>query len=152
MINLIDRSGIKGKFEIYINGELADAVDNLIMDATILAMIRTLKGTAADIQIKYLALGTGTTAPANTNTQLQTEIFRTAILSQSEPITGEVNSLFQVLSTEAVATIEEIGIFGGAAAGGTANSGTLLARVLWHHVKTNTEEIQFRRIEILGRA
>jgi len=149
---MIDRVKASGKFEISINGKLVETIENKLMNAVLEAYSRSLLGTAPDIEIAYLALGTGSTAPTNTDTQLQTEVFRTPIVSLAETSTGVIESLFIVLSAEAVAVVEEIGIFGGTTAGAGANSGTLLARVLWHHDKTASEEIQFKRTDTVRRA
>jgi hypothetical protein len=94
-----------------------------------------------------MALGTGNTAITNTDTTLDTEIFRTPITLQEDVTTGEIVTTFTVLDSEAVGSLEEIGIFGGSTATASADTGTLISRILWSKVKTNSEEIEFRRTD-----
>lgn len=145
-----------GIFEINIRDKITGAVTteevhNRLMNASLQELVKPLTGTAANLEIKYLALGTGTTAVTDNDAALATEIFRVADTLLSANATGQVTSEFIVLDTEAVATIEEIGIFGGTSATLTANVGICISRILWHHVKTNSEEITFRRLDTLTR-
>jgi len=138
----------QGRFEIYINGQLEAVIDNRVMDAALDKLINSLTGVDPDLEIKYLALGTDNTAVTDSDTTLGTEIFRTApTTGPSNTDTGEVTSEFVVLDSEAVATIEEIGIFAGSTATAAADSGTLVSRILWNKVKTNTMEINFKRVD-----
>lgn len=145
-------NGHQGKFEIFINGKLETVIYNKVMDTVLEQMVKSLQGTSPDLQIKYLALGTSNTAITTSDTQLGAEIFRTPITTQSAGGIGELATDFVVLDTEAVGTIEEIGIFGGTTAGSGANTGTLISRILWHKVKTSSEEISFRRTDKVVRA
>jgi hypothetical protein len=145
-----------GVFEISVKNKITgevkkEEVHNRIMNASLQELVNPLIGTAANLEIKYLAVGTGTTAVTDNDAALATEIFRTPDTSLSANATGQVTSEFVVLDSEAVATIEEIGIFGGTSATLTANVGICISRILWHHVKTNAEEITFRRIDTLTR-
>jgi len=126
-------------------------ITNRVTDALLNELIESLQGTAPDIQIKYLALGTSNTPASNTDTQLGAEIFRTAVTAQTKTGVGELATDFTVLDVEAVGAIEEIGLFGGSTATAAANSGVLLSRILWHKVKTASEEITFRRIDKITR-
>jgi hypothetical protein len=145
-----------GIFEIKIKNKntgliKCEEVHNRLMNASLQELVKPLTGTAANLEIKYLALGTGTTTVTDNDAALATEIFRVADTSLSANATGQVTSEFVVLDSEAVATIEEIGIFGGTSATLTADVGICISRILWHHVKTNSEEITFRRIDTLTR-
>ena len=118
------------------------------MDTVLNQLIDSLVGTAPNLEIKYLAVGTSSAALGDAQTQLTTEIFRTpAVTGPTRTATGQVETEFTILDSEAVATIEEIGIFGGSTASITANSGTLISRILWHKVKTSSEEITITRID-----
>ena len=122
------------------------------MDTVLDQLVDTLKGSSSDLEIEYLALGTGNTPITDTDTTLDTEIFRTAYTTRDDAAgTGVLKHTFIVLDSEAVATIEEIGIFGGSTATATADTGTLISRILWNKVKTNQEEIQFVRTDTIGR-
>lgn len=145
MIN--DNLGIMGGYDIIINKKYYETVKNRIMDVVLEQIIGIYKGDTPDLQIFYLALGTGNTAVTDSDTTLDTEIFRTPVTVQTDIATGEILTTFTVLDTEAVGNIEEIGIFGGTTATSSADTGTLVSRILWNKVKTNSEEIEFRRTD-----
>lgn len=128
-----------------------EVIKNKVMDTVLSQLIATLQGVNPNLQIKYLALGTSNTPVTVNDTQLGAEIFRTPISSQSNPSTGQLVTDFIILDSEAVGTIQEIGIFGGTTATSTANTGTLISRILWNKIKTNAEEINIRRIDTIGR-
>jgi hypothetical protein len=148
---MINKAAISGKYDIYINGKFMGTIKNRIMDTVLEQLVACYKGNAADVEIKYLALGTDSTAVTDSDTTLGAEIFRTPISTQTDVDTGEILTEFIVLDTEAVAQIEEIGIFGGATANASADTGTLISRILWSKNKTNSEEITFRRTDIIER-
>lgn len=149
---MIDKCGIQGKFEIFINGELVETIHNRVMNTVLDQFVEAYQGNSVDLEIAYLALGTGNTAITDTDTTLDTEIFRTPITDQIKTATGEIKTDFVVLDTEAIGSIEEIGIFGGSTATASADTGTLISRILWTKVKTNSEEINFRRTDKVVRA
>lgn len=147
---------LEGKFKITkinkVTGEVIKYdIKNTIMDAILTEMAETLRGTASDYEILYFALGTGSTAVTTTDTTLDTEIFRTAVATESTPTTGQVEHTFIVLDSEAVATIAEIGIFGGSTATASADTGKLISRVLWSEVKSNSEELNVTYTNTLSR-
>jgi hypothetical protein len=113
--------------------------------------MEALQGETPDLEIKYLALGTSNTPVTVLDTKLGVEIFRTPIAAQSITAKGELTTEFIVLYNVAGGQIEEIGIFGGSTATSTADSGTLISRILWSKAKTNSEELNFRRIDRLSR-
>ncbi|MFA5130430.1 MAG: hypothetical protein WC477_05995 [Patescibacteria group bacterium] len=141
-----------GRFEVYINGEYKETIKNMIMNAALDELVKPLYGGTPNLEIKYLAVGSNTAAVTVNDAALGTETFRCADSSLSATATGQVTSEFLILSTEAVGTIEEIGIFGGTSATLTADVGIMISHIAWHHVKTNTEEITFRRVDTLARA
>ena len=86
----------------------------------------------------YIALGSGTNAPANGDTTLQTETFRNAVASRTNAsnvayITGFFGA------TETSGTFREAGIFCNGS--GSANTGVLLSRVAINVVKTTSETL-----------
>lgn len=93
--------------------------------------------------ITYVAVGTSSTTPTVTDTQLGAEVFRKGISSITPGIApGEVLFNMYLGPSDAVGVnIQEVGFFGGSATG-TANSGTLIARGLYVHSKTGLESIQ----------
>lgn len=92
----------------------------------------------ATLRINYVALGSGTNAPANGDTTLQTEVYRNAVASQTNSnniayITGFYNA------TETTGTYREAGLF--IAGTGAADSGTLFSRVAINITKAATESL-----------
>lgn len=144
--------GLYGCFDIYVNGKIHTRKKNTIMNTVLDQVIRCYLAESPDLEIKYLALGTGNTAVTNSDTQLDNEIFRTPITVQEETGVGVLKTEFIVLDTEAVAQIEEIGIFGGSSASASANTGTLISRILWSKNKTNSEELNIIRTDRVVRA
>lgn len=144
---MMECNGVYGGYEIYINGKYLETVKNRIMNTVLDQFVGCYKGNSTDLEIFYLALGTGNTAITDTDTTLDNEIFRTQISTQTDVGTGEILTEFIVLDTEAVAQIEEIGIFAGSTATSSADTGTLISRILWNKNKTASEEITFRRTD-----
>ena len=155
-INPIDVASHLGKFNLVIkeNGVIVEEVDftNLITNAYLDELAKIPQGQTPDLEIKYVAIGTGTTTPTVTDTTLETEIFRKQVTSQSKTGTGEVTTIFVIIDSEAVATWGEIGIFASSTATASADSGVLISRVLYTRNKTALEEIQITRKDIFGRA
>ena len=155
---MINQFGWQGEFVIEVKNKITGKVTktiikNRVMDSVLNKLAETLIGVAPNLELKYLALGTGTTAITDSDTALDTEIFRTAeSTAPARTALGQIETEFMVLDFEAVATIEEIGIFVGSGATGSADSGTLLSRILWHYEKTNREEITFKRIDRVVRS
>lgn len=158
---MISEVGFSGEYEIVIRNSITkeilqrDKIKNRLMNTTLNNLIKAYLGTSSDLQIKYLAVGTSTTAVADTQTQLSTETFRCAptIATAITGVTGEVKTTFAILDTESKVVIEEIGIFGGAAASASANTGTMISRILWHYDKTVSNiEIQIIRTDKVVRA
>lgn len=142
----------KGLFMVYINGEYKQTIHNRLMDFILGQYRYMFQGLATDCQIKYLLLGTGTTAVTNTDSQLANEVMRLPVLGQTEWDTDILISDFTLLNTDLVGTtITELGIACGASATATANTGYLMSRVLCNIPKTADMEINFKRQDELYR-
>lgn len=114
---------------------ITNAGHNLLRDG--------LKGTNNSL-IKYVSLGTSSTAPTVNDTKLGAETFRKAVTSYTNGSTGEVLITMYLSPGEIVGTnIAEVGFFGGNTASSAFNTGVLLARGLYSHTHTNVESIQF---------
>ncbi len=153
---MINNMSWSGKFVIEIKDKKTgttktEVINNKVMDAVLNKLVQTLQGIEPNVQIKYLALGTSSAAVTTSDTRLGTEIFRTPVSGQESTALGEVTTDFVVLDTEAVGSIREVGIFGGSTATGAANSGVLISRILWSREKTDSEEINIKRIDRIGR-
>ena len=138
-----------GEYRIIKNGMLK-CIKNAITDLALNAEVQAFLGVNPNIQIKYLAIGTGNAPVDNTATNLQTEIFRTPFISQSVA-NNEVTTEFVVLNSEAVGAWKEIAIFGGTTATGAANSGKMISRILYTDDKTALEEITIQRVDKIAR-
>ena len=126
-------------------------IKNRIMNLALDEMLKVLEGDTPDMEIAYMSLGTSNAAVTSNDLTLGAEIFRTQPSTQLKTGTGELKTVFIVLDSEAVAQIEEIGIHGGSSATTSANTGLLISRILWSRLKTANEEIQFNRIDSIGR-
>ena len=92
----------------------------------------------ATIRINYCALGSGTNAPANGDTTLQTETYRNLIASETNANNIAYFSGF-FSATETSGTYREAGLF--IAGTGSANSGTLFSRVAVNITKSGSNTL-----------
>lgn len=105
-------------------------------------------GTITDRTLKWVGVGTSSTAPAVTDTQLGAETFRKAMTSYAAGSTGVMVSTCSIAPGDIVGTvIQELGWFAGATATGTANTGVMVARVLYSHTKTSSEILSIQRTD-----
>lgn len=106
---------------------------NLLTSVSRLYRSQMLRGTYTfgnnALKINYFALGTGTTTPSVNDTQLAAEAFRKQV-TQRLALVFDVQTTCSIGASEANFHIYEIGVFCGDSATSTANSGTLLSRVL----------------------
>lgn len=153
----MNKIGWQGKYIVTVKNKATgkvteEVINNRIMNTVLNQLSDTLLGDAPDLEIKYLALGTSNAPVSDNQIQLGAETFRTqAVNGPVRTQMGQIETEFTVLDTEAVGTIEEIGIFAGSSATASADTGTLLSRILWHKEKTNSEEITIKRIDRMVR-
>jgi hypothetical protein len=145
-----DKRGWLGQYEILV-GDERFLINNLITDAGLDMVRNAFNGELTSTEIRYLAVGTSATTVSTTQTQLGTEIFRTAFIASTKPATGQLEKTAVILETEAVANIREIGIFAGSTATTASNSGIMVSRVLYSRNKTNLETIQIVRRDTIQR-
>ena len=133
------------------DGELLadEHLSNLVTTAAKTAIADLLRTTGgADVEIRYVAAGTGTTAPAASDTQLAAEVYRKAVTTQAAgTAAGMCETTVYIPPQDANYGIKELGWFAGTAAGTAVNSGLLIGRVLWDHVKTVGESLQIVRVD-----
>jgi hypothetical protein len=99
-------------------------------------------GTSSE-EITWVAVGTSSTAPAATDTQLGAEVFRKVMTTDAAgAAAGEGLFTLYLAPGDAVGVvIAEVGWFAGPSAGSGANTGVLVARALYSHTKVITESI-----------
>lgn len=125
-------------------------LENLVTNAARNALREALRS-PTDVAIRFVALGSGTATPAVTDTQLQAEQFRKVVTRQETGAVGELITTMFVAPFEANAfVINEIGWFAGPGATAAANSGILIARVLWTRAKNDRESVQIERRDTIG--
>lgn len=151
-----EKNGWLGEFDIFIksqNGdwELDRTIKNTITDSGLNMLRETMRGIITNAEIKYIAVGTNSTAVSTSDTQLGTEIFRKAVYSKTAVSTGVLQTIAILTETEAVANIQEIGVFAGSTASITANTGIMISRILYNRNKTNLESIQIQRTDTIAR-
>ncbi len=147
MIENISHSGL---YKIYINNKLNAVIHNMITDAALAANAIALSADR-DIHIMYIAFGSSSATVTGTETRLGSETFRKKITGTSAS-GASVTSTFVIGKDDAIGSIKEIGIICNPSATSSANTGTLLSRVLWSHTKTADEEIRIERVDTFGRA
>lgn len=116
---------------------------NIVVDAGLASIAARLSGVDSPANkkgtITYCAVGTGTTAPAATDTALETEIYRKLISVRSNSANvARFRTFFN--TSEANAVIKEIGLFGDNASG-TTDSGTLFCHLAVDKTKTSAETL-----------
>ena len=152
-----DRTGWAGVFEVYIKPSGSDefildkTIQNTVVDSGLNLLREALRGTVTDAEIKYIAVGTSSASVTTSDTQLGSEIFRKAVFSKSIVGVGQVQTIAILDDMEAVANIQEIGVFAGSTASVTANSGIMISRILYSRNKTNLESLQIQRTDTIAR-
>ena len=137
-----------------LNGRIIHVAEfkNLLMTVGKNMMRDVLGGVVTDGQIKYLAVGTDATAPAIGQTTLVAEGFRKITTSRSYPSTGVIKTIHYLSPDDALINIREMGWFAGAAATASANTGIMVARILYTRTKTNLESITVERTDTITEA
>lgn len=102
---------------------------NVVVNAglTLLANRIASASPSSSCLVNYIGTGTGTNVPATSDTQLQTENARKAVLSRTNSATVAAISTTFNAGDVPNSTIKELGLFIDGT--GSANTGTLLARV-----------------------
>lgn len=139
---------------VFRGGQLVDRVEikNLITNAGLNMLRDGLAGYVPTVRFRFLVWGDDATSPTVSDTQLGNEVGRRVITSRTAGTTGVLSQTVIIPSTEGNGQIEELGFFGGLDARiEEPGSGTLIARVLYSHLKTDQESIQVDRTDTLAR-
>ena len=127
---------------------LVDVFHNTITNDARFMVAHALSGAAVDLRIKYVALGDDDTTPTSSDHALGSEKYRRAVADYSYPATASVKTTTSVPASEATGfTIKEIGWFAGPTATASADSGVLVARVLYTRAKSALEILQIDRTD-----
>ncbi len=129
-------------------GEIKEVLEfpNLITTAGKNFMRDVLIGAQTSGLITWVALGSNNTAPAAGDIKLGTEQFRKQVTFRSPVSAGVGLTRCYIAPFECNSfTTEEIGWFAGPAAAAGTDTGILIARVLYHRAKVNTESLQIDR-------
>lgn len=147
--------GWHGQFDVYIKSgddwQHEATINNTITNSGLNLLREALRGTITDAQIKYVAVGTSSAAVTVSDTQLGAEIFRKPVYSRTAGTNGVLVTIAILEDSEAVANIQEIGIFAGSTASATTNSGIMISRILYSRNKTNLESVQIQRTDTIAR-
>ena len=118
MIN--DGLKLKGKLSIALNDEVVQEVDNLVVTAGKEYVASRMKDTTATA-MSHMAIGSGTTNPAASDTALETELGRVALTSTT--VSGAVVTYVATFAAgTGTGAVTEAGILN------ASSSGTLLCR------------------------
>ena len=149
----------RGHIAIYLHdaasGKLKalDLVKNMFVNTGKNSLADGLRGTTANDKgiITYCALGTGSTAPALTDTQLQTEIDRKLISTREISDSADNAAVFTTFfnTSEANGTLREAGLLGDDATD-TANTGTMFCRSAINRTKTSNDTLTLAWTVIIG--
>lgn len=159
-MQISERTGWIGEWEIIIRDRAGNIIErtglrpNLIMDAGLNMFADLLAGNITDGEIKFIALGSGNVTSTPTMTKLANEKWRKqTTFQQRDPAeTGVLYTELYVADFEANDfRCEEIGWFCGTEATSAANSGIMIARVLYSRQKTNLESWTIRRTDTIRR-
>lgn len=153
---MIETSRQRSGYEIqyWKNGKFLskEIIFNRITNLGLNSWADALTGTPTDIEIKFLALGTDGTATQDTDTTLHAEVIRISDTGLSKIATGQVQSEFTLLDSEALVHVREIGILCGSSATGTVDTGLMLSRILWDSDRTSgATEVKFIRFDVFER-
>lgn len=136
-----DTIKIKGHVKITLrdqDGRIADIkeYDNLVVTAGRTLIANSLWNPSVDTRVSHVELGTGTTAPANGDTALQTPAYRNALASGNNS-SNVVTFTGYFTATETTGTYREAGLFINGS--GTLGTGTLLSHVAINITKTSIQ-------------
>jgi hypothetical protein len=140
-----EKTTLKGHYkftlrDIHTGEEQVFEYDNIIpiVGRTLIANNLTAAVPDNNIRLNKAAVGTGTNAPANSDTQLQTETHRNDLASRTNAANIAYASAF-FNATEVTGTLREAGIFANGT--DTINTGVLFSRVAINITKSITQTL-----------
>lgn len=129
---LKDPFSLKGKLEIFLNGELVQSVDNLVVTAGKQFVASRIVGVASAV-MSHMAVGTSATAAGAANVTLGTEIARVALTSG---VASGADAVYTATFPAGTGTgaITEAGLFN------AGSSGTMLARTVFSAINKGASD------------
>ncbi len=131
---IIIKSNFKGIL-IGIDGKIKQIVEasNLVVDTGLAHIIDQLYASSAQASMSHYAIGTGSSAVVAGNTALETQIYRTALDSQSK-LAAILTYFGAFAAGEGTGNLREGGIFN------AASGGNMLARVVFALVEKTASD------------
>ena len=130
MIN--DDLKLKGKLQIALNGETVQEVDNLVVTAGKGYVASRMKDASATA-MSHMAIGSGTTAAAASQTALGTQLGRVSLTSTS--VSGAVVTYVATFAAgTGTGAVTEAGLFN------ASSSGTMLCRTVFSVVNKGSAD------------
>lgn len=132
MSNVNDDLKLKGKLTIALNDEVVQEVDNLVVTAGKGYVASRIKDASATA-MSHMAIGSGTTNPAASDTALETELGRVSLTSTS--VSGAVVTYVATFGAgTGTGAVTEAGILN------ASSSGTLLCRTEFNVVNKGSSD------------
>lgn len=126
--------------------EISNTITNLALNLW-RSMLGGTLGAVDDGEIFYMDVGNDATPPDATQTTLVSAQHRKALTSSSTPADGQFQTVFYVAPGEFNEQWEELGFFVGSTADGNVDTGTMIARVLYNHLKNVYHSVQIERLD-----
>jgi len=104
-------------------------------------------GAVDDGEIYYMDVGDDATPPTIGETTLVNALNRKALTSSSKPANGQFQTVFYIAPSEYNYQWEELGFFAGSTANANVDTGTMIARVLYSHLKNAAHSVQIERLD-----
>lgn len=111
-------------------------------------LLGTYTGAPDALAIKYIAFGTNATPATPQDTRLGVEVLRKQVTQLTRLDTATVQSIVSLAASEGNMNIREVGVFCGPNATGSANTGTLLSRVVVDITKNSNMVLNVVRSDI----
>lgn len=148
-----EKVNLKGhwRIEIWENGKCIRVIDkdNTLTTAYRQGFLTQLAGDISlDMEIKYLAVGTDSTASTQNDTRLGAEVFRSSPTSVTVN-SGYTRTIWVLTNEQANYNLREVGVFIGLASA-SPNTGTLMSRINININKTDSQEIMFIRDDYIN--
>lgn len=129
---------VRGRVDVRLDGELVESEGNLVVTNGLYQLVKAAAGLSTDMPVA-IAIGDGTTAPADGDTELENELARKAFSqSPTNPTFDSVEYKVLFNTNEANVSFTEVGLFSDSTSNGVMSART----VINEKTKTDTEEME----------